>query len=281
MDLQEKRKLDYEQGLSSLHAPGRDTARLITVVTAVAFCVFAAGATVGLGGKAWAVLQPRVGSAHAAVVRYSLLLIGGLATLLFTLQLLKVPIGQLVLGGAITGILIGIAAQQTMANLFAGIVLLLSRPFHVGRLIRVRPDALGGVLDGTVTEIGITYVHLDTSQGVLALPNAQVLAAAVGPLPGEIPDQPGPLPAEVPGRPRLSGLALLVAALEAVQDATGDAPAIADLDSAALGPGADLGAALAVGGRPAPALGSPDRCLARVLGELSYDLAEPLAVPRA
>jgi small-conductance mechanosensitive channel len=157
--------VNYAQGLSSLHAPGRDTARLITVITAVAFCVFAVGATVGLGGKAWAVLQPRVGSAHAAVVRYSLLLIGGLATLVFTLQLLKVPIGQLVLGGAITGILIGIAAQQTMANLFAGIVLLLSRPFHVGQLIRVRSGALGGVLDGTVTEIGLTYVQLDTGEG--------------------------------------------------------------------------------------------------------------------
>jgi len=237
MDLQEKRKLDserlagqlaqvkararprrsiialvlalaaaavnYEQGLSSLYAPGRDAARLITVLTAVAFCVFAAGATMGLCGKAWAVLQPRVGSAHAAVVRYSLLLLGFLATLVFTLQLLKIPIGQLVLGGAITGILIGIAAQQTMANLFAGIVLLLSRPFHVGQLIRIRSGALGVVLDGTVTEIGITYVHLDTGEGVLALPNAQVLAAAVGPLPAEIPGRPGwpAVPAEIPGRP--------------------------------------------------------------------------------
>src|SRR5580693_9350484 len=64
-----------------------------------------------------------------------------------------------------------------------------------------------------------------------------------------------------------AGLAPLVAALEASQDVTGDAPAIADLDSVALGPGADLSAALAVGGRPAPALGSLDRRLARVLGE--------------
>jgi small-conductance mechanosensitive channel len=161
------------------------------VITAAAFCAFAAGATVGLSGKTRAALQPRVGSAHAAVIRYALLLVGSLVTLVFTLQLLKIPIGQLVLGGAITGILIGIAAQQTMANLFAGIVLLLSRPFHVGQLIRIRSGALGGVLDGTVTEIGITYVHLDTGEGVLALPNSQVLAAAVGPLPATVPDRPG------------------------------------------------------------------------------------------
>lgn len=224
MDLQEKRKLDselagqlahvkararpwrsiialvlaiaaaainYEQGLSSLHIQGHDTARLITVTTAAAFCVFAVAATVGLSAKAGTVLQLRMGSAHAAVVRYALLLIGGLATLVCTLQLLKIPIGQLVLGGAVTGILVGIAAQQALANLFAGIVLLLGRPFHVGQRIRIRSGALGGVLDGVVTEIGITYVRLDSGEGVLALPNSQVLAAGVGPLPAELPGRPG------------------------------------------------------------------------------------------
>ena len=225
MDLQEKRKLDserlagqlaqvkartrpwrsiialvlavasavvnYEQGLSSLHVPGHATARLITIVTAAAFCVFGVGATFGLSSKARNALEPRVGAAHAAVVRYAFLLIGTLATLVITLQLFKIPIGQLVLGGAITGILLGIAAQQTLANLFAGIVLLLSRPFSVGQRIRVRSGAMGGQMDGTVTEIGITYVRLDTGEGVLALPNSQVLAAAVGPLPGEPPVLPG------------------------------------------------------------------------------------------
>jgi len=34
-------------------------------------------------------------------------------------------------------------------------------------------------LEGTVTEIGITYLQLDTGSGVLSLPNSQILAAAV------------------------------------------------------------------------------------------------------
>jgi hypothetical protein len=67
----------------------------------------------------------------------------------------------------------------------------LSRLFHVGPLIRIRSGALGRVLDGTVTEICTIYVHLDTGEGVLALPNSQVLAAAVGLLPAEVPSQPG------------------------------------------------------------------------------------------
>lgn len=185
--------VNYEQGLPSLHVQGHETAKLVTVITAVAFAVFAAGGTVGLSAKAGNALQPRVGSAHAAVVRYAMLLLGGLTTLVITLQLFKIPIGQIVLGGAITGILLGIAAQQTLANLFAGIVLLFSRPFSVGQRVRVRSGAMGGQMDGIVTEIGITYVRLDTGDGILALPNSQVLAAAVGPLPPEpaIPAEPG------------------------------------------------------------------------------------------
>jgi hypothetical protein len=38
---------------------------------------------------------------------------------------------------------------------------------------------MGGLLEGTVTEIGITYLRLDTADDLMSLPNAQVLAAAV------------------------------------------------------------------------------------------------------
>src|SRR5579863_1158310 len=61
-----------------------------------------------------------------------------------------------------------------------------------------------------------------------------------------------------------------------------DTPAIADLDTARLCPRPDLGAALAVGRRPPPLPGHSPHCPpARVLGELSYHLAELLAVPGA
>jgi hypothetical protein len=39
------------------------------------------------------------------------------------------------------------------------------------------------VTDGLVTEIGITYLRLETEDGPLNLPNSQVLAAATGPIP--------------------------------------------------------------------------------------------------
>jgi small-conductance mechanosensitive channel len=97
------------------------------------------------------------------------------------LSMLSIPIGHLLLGGAIAGVVIGIAAQQSLGNVFAGFVLLLARPFAVGNHIRVRSGALGGEFYGTVTSVSLTYVSVLTDDGMLKVPNSSVLAAAVGP----------------------------------------------------------------------------------------------------
>lgn len=171
----------FREYFESGHAPYQ----IIAAACAAAFCVSGSAATLGLSAKARSVLEPRSGTAHAAVVRYFLLLIGGFTTLIVTLVLFSVPVGQLVLGGALTSVFVGIAAQQALGNVFAGLVLLLARPFRVGDAIRLRAGALGGggQIDGTVTEIGITYVRIDTGDSVMSVPNSQVLNAVVGPQP--------------------------------------------------------------------------------------------------
>jgi small-conductance mechanosensitive channel len=170
---------------------------IIAYALAVVFCVLAIIAVLGISGKTQNFLRPRLGSAHAAIVRYAILLVGIIITLVLTLQLCRVPVGQLVVGGALTSVLLGIAAQQSLSNIFAGMVLLLSRPFHVGDHIQLRAGALGGELKGTVTEIGITYIRLDTGDSVMSVPNSQVLAAAVGPVPPES-GEPEPTPPAEP-----------------------------------------------------------------------------------
>jgi small-conductance mechanosensitive channel len=120
-------------------------------------------------------------------------LVGIIVTLSITLVLLKIPVGQLLVGGAFATIIITIAGQQSLSNVFAGLVLLLSRPFQVGDTILLRSGALNGQLEGTVTEIGITYLRLDTTNGMMSLPNSQVLAAAVSRQPATAePGEPGP-----------------------------------------------------------------------------------------
>jgi small-conductance mechanosensitive channel len=155
--------------------------QVVSVATAFAFCLFAIVAVVGFAAKSRDVMQPMTGRAHAAVVRYTIVLIGSIATFFITLALLKVPVDQLLVGGAITSIILGIAAQQSLGNVFSGIVLLLSHPFGVGDAVSFRSGAFSGQIEGTVTEIGISYVRVETADGMIQLPNSQVLASAVGP----------------------------------------------------------------------------------------------------
>jgi small-conductance mechanosensitive channel len=169
----------FQDYFSTDHVPKQ----IIAAACTVAFCALASIATYGLSGNARTVLEPRAGAAHAAIVRYALLLVGAFTTLIVTLDLFRVPVGQLVLGGALTSVFVGIAAQQALGNVFAGIVLLVARPFRVGDRVRMRAGAIGGEIEGTVTEIGITYVRLFSAGVVVSVPNSQVLNAVVGPVP--------------------------------------------------------------------------------------------------
>ena len=169
----------FGRDLKSLFEPGHIGNSIVAMLAAVAFLVFATIAVVSVASRTRERLQSVTGSAHAAVVRYVIVLIGAILTIGITLALLKVPVGQLFIGGAFATIIITIAGQQSLSNIFAGMVLLLSRPFQVGDVIRLRSGALNGTLEGTVTEIGITYLRLDTGDNLMSLPNSQVLAAAV------------------------------------------------------------------------------------------------------
>ncbi|HTW01995.1 MAG TPA: mechanosensitive ion channel family protein [Streptosporangiaceae bacterium] len=181
--------------------------QILAIGLAVAFCALASIATLDLSSKAQAVLEPSAGPSHAAIVRYALMLVGAVTTLIITLGLLGIPIGQLVLGGALTSVFVGIAAQQSLSNVFAGIVLMLAHPFRVGDGIRLQAGALGGQVSGTIVEVGITYVRIASSTGVLSIPNSQVLNSIIGPLPepaGNDPQAPPPvmaLPAVQPTPP--------------------------------------------------------------------------------
>ena len=191
----------FHRFLTGEHVPYQ----ILAIGLAVAFLAFASAATLGLSSKASSVLEPAIGTSHAAVVRYALVLIGAVTTLLITLGLLGIPISQLLLGGALTSVFVGIAAQQSLSNVFAGMVLLLAHPFRVGDSIRMQAGALGGQISGTIAEIGITYVRLATNTGVISIPNSQVLNAVVGPLPDpstySVPQPTPPMMATPAGQP--------------------------------------------------------------------------------
>src|SRR6185295_9276698 len=85
----------------------------------------------------------------------------------------------LAVGGAFTAVVVGLAAQQTLGNLFAGMVLLSARPFRVGDRIRLQGGGLAGTTDGTVQSLGLLYVTLGQGSDQMMVPNSVVLAVAV------------------------------------------------------------------------------------------------------
>jgi small-conductance mechanosensitive channel len=87
----------------------------------------------------------------------------------------------LVVGGAVVGIIIGAAAQSSLGNLFAGLVLMLVRPYRIGASIRLRSSIVGGAeYEGMVVDQNTLYTTLRTATGeVLRLPNAAVMTSAL------------------------------------------------------------------------------------------------------
>lgn len=182
--------------------------RVIAWAAAGGFVVLGVVAVRSAADALYRAITLGAGRAGGGPARVLASLVGYLIVLLFTLAMVRVPLGHLLLGGAITGVIVGIAAQQALGNVFAGIVLLLARPFTVGLRIRVRTGALAGELIGTVRDMSLTYVVMDTEQGRMHVPNSVMLAAAVGPAPADPNVEPeAPLVLrrhEARGSPRLS-----------------------------------------------------------------------------
>lgn len=154
------------------------------------FLVFGLIAVRSIAGQINRVMTARTGPGHAGVVRWLILLVGYILVVFTFLSLIQIrAVHQVLVGGAITGIILGIAAQNALGNLFAGIVLLLARPFNIGDRIRLKSGAMGGELIGHVTGMGLTYVTLMTDDGPLSLPNSGVLAAGIGPAPLPVPPE--------------------------------------------------------------------------------------------
>lgn len=146
---------------------------------AIAVCVLAGVTTVRLIANEIARIARMRGSPSAAnSLRVVIQILGYLIVLVVLLGLLAVRVQSVLLSGAIGSVVIGLAAQQSLGNAFAGMVLLISRPFVVGDYITFRSGGMGGQYDGEVTSITLMFTTLDTTDGPMNFPNAAVLGSA-------------------------------------------------------------------------------------------------------
>lgn len=154
-------------------------ARVITVVLLM-LCGWALARDVG---KAFGPsFMRRMDPATAGTVGFLLRLVTIAITLLIGLHVVGVSTKALTVGGAFTAVILGLAAQQTLGNVFAGMVLLTARPFRVGERIRLQAGVVGGTAEGTVSSLGLLYTTLTHGYDRMMIPNNVVLAAAIVPL---------------------------------------------------------------------------------------------------
>jgi small-conductance mechanosensitive channel len=165
--------------VGGIHAPS-----LPMQLTAIGLAIASAGlgitAVRSLAGEVAQLVAVRGGQSTAGALRLLLTITGYILVLVSVLAVVAIPVKQLLVSGAITGVVIGIAAQQSLSNTFAGLTLLAARPFAVGDYITLRAGALGGQFDGTVMAIGLAFTTLHTDEGPINVPNSAVLGAASG-----------------------------------------------------------------------------------------------------
>jgi small conductance mechanosensitive channel len=124
----------------------------------------------------------RMDPATAGTVEFLIRLLAVAATILGALAVGGISLQALAVGGAFTAIVAGLAAQQTLGNLFAGMVLLSARPFRLGERVRFRAGQLAGGVDGVVASLGLLYTTLSRGDERVMIPNTLVLSSAIVPL---------------------------------------------------------------------------------------------------
>jgi len=93
-----------------------------------------------------------------------------IASLVFTL-----PIGGLVATSGVIAIVLGLALQSTLADVFAGIAVGIERPFSIGDLV-----SLEGAIDGEVVQINWRSVQIRTGGNDLAtVPNSVIAKSRI------------------------------------------------------------------------------------------------------
>jgi small conductance mechanosensitive channel len=124
----------------------------------------------------------RMDPATAGTVGFLIRLTTMVAALLVALRIAGMKPRDLAVGGAATAVVIGLAAQQTLGNLFAGTVLLSARPFRVGDRVRLQGGPLAGTMEGVVSSLGLLYTVLADGEDEIMVPNSVVLNSAIVPL---------------------------------------------------------------------------------------------------
>lgn len=143
--------------------------KLFLSFNVIRICYLAAEAF-GISIQAWAATTSSDLDDHLAPFATKTLKIAVVITgVLVALQNFGVNVTALIAGLGIGGVAIAFAAQDTVANVFGTITILLDSPFKMGDTVKI------GDTEGAIVDIGFRSTHIKTYyNSVVAIPNSTV-----------------------------------------------------------------------------------------------------------
>jgi small-conductance mechanosensitive channel len=137
-----------------------------------------------------AVLERRGVASRGHAVRLFLNLLVAVGAVLVLFDLAGVSVESIFLGSAFAGIILGLAAQTVLANVFAGLMIVLADPYRPGDRVSFITSSYGALApsyphemmypgySGTIQDVGLIYTVVDLDGGGSAkFPNSIVLSA--------------------------------------------------------------------------------------------------------
>jgi MscS family membrane protein len=99
----------------------------------------------------------------------------GLVAIIIVLDHFGINIGSLLVSLGVGSLAVALAAQETLANMIAGIVILVDRPFRAGDRIEVSTGQIGDV-----KEIGLRSTRLvNLESNVMVIPNSELIKSRI------------------------------------------------------------------------------------------------------
>jgi len=138
-----------------------------------------------------------IGASNATSVAFITRLLGYIIAFIGFFLLVHISIGAALAAGGFAGLVLGLASQTVLSNIFGGIMLLFSRPYKVGDRITISTWQYGLIAPtyppkffsndflipgytGVVTDISLLYTTIYTDDKVpVKIPNSIMVQAAI------------------------------------------------------------------------------------------------------
>jgi len=138
------------------------------------------------------VVEPVIGPTKTGGIKNLLYVVAAIIIVAIVSSIFTLNLTGLLVSAGFLGIVLGLAAQQVLGNIFAGLSLLASRPFEIGDRITLanstysliagtynRENQFNG-FTGVVNDVGLFYTKLKLDDGTpTVVPNSAVLGSLV------------------------------------------------------------------------------------------------------